>query len=382
MGGTRSILSRLMVSFVFAGTVMAQAVLSATHEHTSDGGEKTTITFLGPPPVSSLAAVVRGAPYSAEQVSERTRTLADGTKIVEKTPVVQMFRDSAGRRRIDSTQNGVEIVEIRDYVANLEYTLDVENRIAHRMKFLMDPKVRGAEVLPHDRFVPARDSSTVAREPAVRRSLGTRTIEGLLCDGTRERTMIPAGAEGNDKLIGVTLETWISRDLKIRVESASSDPRVGETVTRMYNIQRSDQPPELFQVPRDYQVVEEAGRFSIEVIHPAIPENERPVRGLIQAFADARNAHDGKAAVATYAPEGEFRGGAQPPITGGKLVELWGGVKGRVTRRVKSVQFVNPALAIVMVDSEYAGSPPFGVVKEVYTVGKIHGDWKILVHQQ
>jgi hypothetical protein len=365
-----------------------QAVLSATSERTGDGGSKTTIEFLGPPPVNSLAAVVRGAPYSAEQTSDRTRTLADGTRVVEKTAIVHMFRDSEGRRRIDSTQpgpkgeDGVELIEIRDYVANLEYTLDVANHVAHRMKFITEPTSKTANVLPHDRFIPEQGSAASPQRQSSRQSLGTRTIEGLLCDGTRETTTIPAGVEGNDKPIIVTTDVWSSRDLKIRVESTSKDPRVGETFTRMRYLSRDEPAAVLFQISPEYRMQDETGRFAIEVIRPAIPDNERPIRALIKAFADARNAHDGKAAAATYAPEGEYRGFDAAPVKGPVLETFWWSVQGQASRTAKSVEFISPNLAIVVVYVRGVSSRGEWLTKEAFSVINYTGQWKILVHLQ
>jgi uncharacterized protein (TIGR02246 family) len=350
---------------LFAVGASAQSVLSTAVERTSDGGSRTTITFAGPPSINGLAEVVRGAPYSAEQTRVRTQTLADGTKIVETSPIVQMFRDSAGRRRIDSNQKDVELAEIRDFVANVEYTLDVANHVPHRMNFILDGTPRVAE-----------------RKSSQRSSLGTRIIEALLCDGTLEKTTIPAGAEGNGKEIVTTVETWISRNLKIRVESTARDPRIGETVTKMTHIRLEEPAAALFQVSPDYRIQDETGRFSIDVIRRFF-ENERPVRALIKAFADARNAHDGAAAAATYASEGEYRAFDRPPVKGSvQLSEMWGRMTGQMSRRVNSVQFVAPNLAVVLAEERFVGPEGENQAKEVYTVARIDGEWKILVHQQ
>jgi hypothetical protein len=380
----------IVIACLFSGAAIAQSVLSATSEGTSDGGSKVTVTFLGPPPVNSLAAVIRGAPYSAEQISERARILADGTKVVEKTPIVQMFRDSAGRRRIDSTQPGlkgeagVELIEIRDYVANLEYTLDVANHVAHRMKFITEPTSKTANVLPHDRFVPEQGlAASVRGEPPFRQSLGYRTIEGLVCEGTRETSTIPSGAEGNDKPIVISTDIWNSRVLGIRVESTSKDPRIGETVTRMTHIRREEPSAALFQVPADYLVKDETGRFAIELVRPAIREDERPVRALIKTFADARNAHDGPAAAATYAVEGEYRAFDRPAIHGSaELGALWGRMTGQMSRSVSSVHFVAPNLAIAVSEERFVGPEGESQGREAFTVANIRGEWRILIHQQ
>src|SRR5437870_8812925 len=46
--------------------------------------------------------VVKGAPYSAQAVTESLQTLADGNRIVHKN-TAQVYRDSEGRTRRDQT---------------------------------------------------------------------------------------------------------------------------------------------------------------------------------------------------------------------------------------------------------------------------------------
>src|SRR5262249_13839457 len=45
---------------------------------------------------------VKGAPYSAQAVTETTQTLADGTRIVQKSTAT-IYRDSLGRQRREQT---------------------------------------------------------------------------------------------------------------------------------------------------------------------------------------------------------------------------------------------------------------------------------------
>jgi len=44
--------------------------------------------------------------------------------------------------------------------------------------------------------------------------------------------------------------------LKMVVLSKNSDPRSGESTTRLTNISRAEPDPSLFQIPADYEVVE------------------------------------------------------------------------------------------------------------------------------
>ncbi len=330
---------------LISGVACAQNLISLTKEKSKDGGSIVTVNFGGPPRPGCLAAAVKGAPYYAEQVTEKTRTLADGTKVVEATPPSAMFRDSEGRRRFSTffaTGAGEEPIEfdvIRDYVAGREYLLDIANRTAHRMSF--DPSApRGncPEVVPESRFAPAS-----VTPGSVRRSLGSRTIETDLSDGTLLTTTVPAGAEGNGRPIVITTETWTSRELNMRILSTRNDPRDGVTVTRLTHILHREPVSELFKLRAEYVVIDETKPFSIEIKRPALTENERAVRAVIRKFADARNVRDGKVAAETYANDGEYHGAASGKSSDswqGSARFLWGGLPDLMMRNVRTIEFV------------------------------------------
>jgi len=70
----------------------------------------------------------------------------------------------------------------------------------------------------------------------------------------------PAGAIGNDRPIQISVERWYSRDLQMNVRIDRTDPRTGETVFQLTNIERQEPDAALFQVPSDY-TVKEAGKM-------------------------------------------------------------------------------------------------------------------------
>ena len=86
--------------------------------------------------------------------------------------------------------------------------------------------------------------------------LGSKTIEGLLVNGTRTTRTIPAGQIGNDRALSIVTEVWTSPDLKIVVSSKRSDPRMGEQTFQLTNITRGEPDASLFTVPADFKVVE------------------------------------------------------------------------------------------------------------------------------
>lgn len=89
--------------------------------------------------------------------------------------------------------------------------------------------------------------------------LGSKDIEGVRVEGKSVSYTIPAGEIGNRNPITVTTESWYSPDLQATVYSKSSDPRVGETIYRLANIKRGEQPASLFAVPEGFSVKELPG---------------------------------------------------------------------------------------------------------------------------
>lgn len=70
--------------------------------------------------------VVKGAPYTAEAVSETIQTLADGNRIVRRS-LMRLARDGEGRTRQERVVDGqVRSVFINDVVAGRSYMLDPE----------------------------------------------------------------------------------------------------------------------------------------------------------------------------------------------------------------------------------------------------------------
>ncbi len=98
-------------------------------------------------------------------------------------------------------------------------------------------------------------------------TLQPQDIEGLRVEGTRTIVTLPAGSVGNVLPIEIVSERWYSPELKVVVLTRRSDPRLGETVYRLTNIDRSEPPPDLFKVPDG---------FTVEEIGPGLPKLRRP----------------------------------------------------------------------------------------------------------
>jgi hypothetical protein len=216
----------------------------------------------GPPPNTFLSAdarfdnkVVKGAPYSAQATAEFVQTLANGVRISRKNTAT-FYRDSEGRTRRDVKLSGigpfplagneVNIIFINDPVTGESYSLDTQERIARRMKMPPRPNPPQQEGI---KGPPEADAGKTE-------SLGKKTIEGIEVEGTRTTWTIPVGQIGNDQPIDVIAETWFSKELQIVVMSKHSDPRFGENIYRLTNINRTEPQRSLFTVPNDYRIAD------------------------------------------------------------------------------------------------------------------------------
>jgi hypothetical protein len=234
--------------------------------------------------------VVKDAPYSAEAVTEITQTLADGNRIVQKNAAT-IYRDSQGRTRREQTLGAIgplavqaaqplRVITISDPVAGVSYTLDPQTQTAAKIPLgsaVTTSAAGGAgpaghatgDVIfmaaPNPQPQPAPGRAVVrttvirhagAGEQGKAEQLGTQVIEGVEAQGTREIVTIPAGEIGNERPIEVTSERWYSPRLQTVVMSKRNDPRMGETVYRLTNINLGEPAASLFQVPAGYTVKE------------------------------------------------------------------------------------------------------------------------------
>jgi hypothetical protein len=229
------------------------------------------------------ARVVKGAPFSADIVTESIQTLSDGNRIVQRS-TTRFYRDSEGRvRREEDRSSGRPAISITDPVAGVSYSLDPENRTALQMRNVLMFHTGGAQ--PTDGVAAAAEKLKVfeaAQQLEIRRrveeltnglggrgsiqpeqpkrikidNLPTRDIEGVRAEGVRRTTTIAAGAIGNDLPIVIVSEEWTSPDLKILVLTERTDPRLGTATYRVTNINRSDPDRFLFEVPADYTIKE------------------------------------------------------------------------------------------------------------------------------
>jgi hypothetical protein len=224
---------------------------------------------------------VAGAPYSADQTTITTQTLADGNRIVHSSST-KVYRDQQGRTRFEhslgnigalSTGQPHTMIMISDPVAGERYNLQPESHTAQKMPFgpgqankVWFESSSAAKTAPG---LTAGISATpmpttimsyrVDSDQSLKKNsedLGTQSMQGVQAHGTRTTTIIPAGAEGNEQPMEIVDERWYSAELQTNIKTVHTDPRMGETVFTLANLSRSNPDPSLFQIPADYQVLD------------------------------------------------------------------------------------------------------------------------------
>ncbi|HEY0174609.1 MAG TPA: hypothetical protein VGB98_26570 [Pyrinomonadaceae bacterium] len=262
--------------------------------------------------MSFAGKLVKGAPYSAQAVTETVQQLADGNRIVRKN-TAQVYRDGEGRTRREQTLGHIgpystsgdvpQTVFINDPVAGVHYILDAAKKTARKLprvelrvksgvedkaaaeaeaaragerRKLVQTETHKIEIERTYQRVPGPDGPTAPPAPPTvivtqtgggehfmrysskyeskTEKLEARSFDGVTAEGTRTTTTIPAGDLGNEQPINIVDERWYSPELQVVVMTRHSDPRAGETTYRLTNISRTEPAAALFQVPSDYTV--------------------------------------------------------------------------------------------------------------------------------
>ncbi len=255
---------------------------------------------------SQNRSLQKNSPLSAEEVNESVQTLADGNRIVRNS-TGKFYRNSEGRTRREgsggmggvfgttfSFGNGVSIT---NPVVGQKYLLDselktarvlelgegkqltiagatsgravegrvIESRKAHELNGSLATEGRTIAPLAMHTVqgfpasVTSIASTSATKYETNTEELGQRDFEGVMAEGTRRTTTIPAGAIGNERPIEIVYERWYSKDIGMVVYSKNTDPRFGEQVYKLTNIVRAEPDPSLFAVPTTYKKVSENG---------------------------------------------------------------------------------------------------------------------------
>jgi len=238
--------------------------------------------------VDTAMRPVAGLPYSADEVWQNLTNLPNGKTFKWET-TNRVLRDTAGRTRNEMplpyknfhVSPPFVLITIQDPIVGYRYTIDDRKRLVHRDRFrvLTDfpisqrsaetrNKVRAAwgpggfsipvppGTIPVDEnnaHLPAADQNFVSE------GLGTKLIDGTLAEGVQYTTRLK-GVAGDHPFM--TTESWTDPSFKLELLSVVSNPHI-QTTRRLTNINRSEPPPELFQVPAEYSMIVETTAYTI-----------------------------------------------------------------------------------------------------------------------
>ncbi len=233
----------------------------------------------------ALNRTVKGAPYSAQAVSETVQELSDGNRITHSN-LTMLYRDSEGRERreesLGTSAAGAEtsqMITIFDPVEGVRYAANTQSKTVRKTSVpgpnavaagssavpITIPDIINAPVSPVMMTSSQGDGqiTQIRIDPKKEEELGTQMMEGVAVKGTRTTITIPVGAFGNERPIVTVNERWYSPELQILVMSTRSDPRTGTTTYKVTNINRAEQPRTLFEPPADYKVIDLTGYKSM-----------------------------------------------------------------------------------------------------------------------
>ncbi len=287
---------------------------------------------------SSTDKIVKGSPFSAHAVSESVQVLTDGNRIV-RSSTTKMYRNSEGRfrREMQSSAGSLfntyfttgEGITILDPVAGRRLMLNDELKTVRMSGLAVAPgAVWMTTPKPGDAAIAERYTALIRAQAAPRAAttdraaeelavvsglrnvagtpmapmpplppmpafaagfqkfetkteeLGSRDFEGVLAEGKRTTTAIPAGAIGNERQIEIVYDRWYSNDLQLTVFSEHSDPRFGKQSYKLTNLVRAEPDASLFAVPSGYKVLTEPG--FVHRIQTPIPPGAAKVSTIVR----------------------------------------------------------------------------------------------------
>lgn len=177
--------------------------------------------------------VVKGAPFSAEAVTESVQLLGDGNRITRKTSA-RLYRDSEGRTRREQALNGIgswtttdeaaQTVFINDPVAGANYVLNMKSHTAQKsMQFSFTKRPEGDQ--PGSAVLVRRPEGDQPGKAVVVGASPSTVISGGMLSGKAIKRAQPtyppiaraAGAQGE-----VTVEVVVNEEGAIESAKAIS----------------------------------------------------------------------------------------------------------------------------------------------------------------
>jgi hypothetical protein len=205
--------------------------------------------------LSTARTIVATAPFSAEEVLENRRILADGIHLGPTGPKPsRIFRDNQGWTRLERPISNpapeapfaaiiqqIQIIEIDDPVGGVFYLADPQKKVVYRMPYKPTAGIPRAPL-------PTGPGITVKIE-----SLGQKLVEGVLAEGERRVTTFAVGTRGNDRPMDVVREVWRVHEGRLPVFLKDSSA-TGEAKLELRGVSLASPPAALFEPPAGFAI--------------------------------------------------------------------------------------------------------------------------------
>jgi hypothetical protein len=185
---------------------------------------------------------VRILPDESTVTTQNERVVArdmDGRIFQERRSFIPVPNDG-------KQQSEIRIVNYSDPVEHKLYDCNIREKVCDLFSY-HDPMM--ASEMPAG--VQPDGKTYLTRE-----SLGTDTFEGMEVQHSRETYTFYSQTIGNTKTILRTVEYWYSPELGVNVQVKRHDPRDGDQTLWLSNVSLSVPPPETFQVPTEYRIID------------------------------------------------------------------------------------------------------------------------------
>lgn len=216
-------------------------------------------------------------PFSATIRTTHEQKLADGNSIHGEV-FTHEYRDSAGRLRAETSmpcQIGPDglphptlNVLVEDPVNHTHMSWQLNGNGPGVVHLLNQPTPDASAAAPPPPTEEQRRRSDQMRQQWSRNTrhelLGTRTIAGVLTEGSRQITTIPAGEQGNAEPMEISIEVWIAKDTGIAMLRVDDSPTGGRTTTEVTDFAIGEPDPSVFIPPPDYKVEEQNARALVQ----------------------------------------------------------------------------------------------------------------------
>jgi hypothetical protein len=199
---------------------------------------------------------VPNAPFTAIVEILSHENLPNGS-INTQTTIAHIARSSSGRIYNESRQlvttnfRGEPVLlsaHIYDPSSRLNIFYNPFQRIARESTLPRPPA-------PPPNSVPAL---TPPNNPYFKQEdIGTQPLSGLTLTGIRKTHIIPAAMSGTGKNVSIVDEYWYSPDLSVYMIIKHDDPRTGEQIVAVTDVDRHEPEASIFTVPAAYKIVDE-----------------------------------------------------------------------------------------------------------------------------